>query len=246
MARTLPSLMFYVRFISIINQGSAKARRGQYGTPEWCENSLATLRALEAAGVKFEITGTDAFKSVEGPCVFIANHMSTLETMVLPALVAPFKDATFVVKQSLVDYPIFKHVMRSRDPITVGRTNARDDLKAVLEGGAERLAMGRSIIIFPQTTRTSVFDPAQFNTIGTKLAKRAGVPVVPIALKTDAWGNGAYLKDYGRIDPSKKVYFSFGKPLWIKNSGKEEHLEIVKFIAGKLKEWEKEEQVLKS
>jgi 1-acyl-sn-glycerol-3-phosphate acyltransferase len=242
----LTSLAFYTRLVSIVVRGSAKAKYGHYGTPEWSEDSLASLRALETVGVKFEITGTDAFKAVEGPCVFVANHMSTLETFVLPALIAPFKDATFVVKQSLVDYPIFKHIMRSRDPITVGRTNPRDDLRAVLEGGAERLKAGRSIIIFPQTTRTPVVDPSQFNTIGIKLAKKAGVPVVPIALKTDAWGNGTYLKDYGRIDPSKTAHFAFGKPLWIKDRGNEEHLEIVKFIIGKLKEWAAEEQARKS
>ncbi len=242
MARALTSLTFYTRLFSIVVRGSAQAKRGRYGTPEWCENSLATLRALEAAGVKFEITGTDAFKAVAGPCVFIANHMSTLETFILPTIIAPFKDATFVVKQNLVDYPIFKHIMRSRDPITVGRMNPRDDLKAVLEGGTERLKAGRSVIIFPQTTRTPVFDPVQFNTIGIKLAKRAGVPVVPVALTTNAWGNGMFLKDYGRIDPSKKARFAFGKPLRIRERGTEEHQEIIEFITVKLKEWEGEDR----
>jgi len=38
--------------------------------------------------------------------------------------------------------------------------------------------------------RTVAFDPALFTSIGVKLAQRAGVPVVPLALLTDAWGNG--------------------------------------------------------
>jgi 1-acyl-sn-glycerol-3-phosphate acyltransferase len=117
-AKALTSLTFYFRLFSIVVRGSSEAKHGRYGTPEWCENSLATLRALEAAGVTFEITGTEAFKAVEVPCVFIANHMSALETFVLPAIIAPFKDSTFVVKQSLVDYPIFKHIMRSRDSLS--------------------------------------------------------------------------------------------------------------------------------
>jgi 1-acyl-sn-glycerol-3-phosphate acyltransferase len=238
MARALTSLTFYAQLVSIVLRGSAKAKRGQYHTPEWCENSLATLRALESVGVKIEVTGIDSFLAVAGPCVFIANHMSSLETFVLPTLIAPRKDTTFVVKQSLVDYPVFKHIMRTRDPITVGRTNPREDLKAVLEGGTERLRAGMSVVIFPQTTRTPVFEPDQFNTIGIKLAKKANVPVVPIALKTDAWNNGAFLKDYGRIDPSKKVHFAFGKPIWIRDRGTNEHQEIIEFIAGKLKEWE--------
>lgn len=219
-------------------RASRRAKRSRYGDDDWIRSSLDTLRALEGTGVRFEITGIDDFKGVEGPCVFIANHMSTLETFVLPAIIAPFKMATFVVKESLVEYPVFRYVMRSRNPITVSRTNPREDLKTVFDGGIERLRKGLSIIIFPQTTRSTLFDPAEFNTIGVKLAKKAGVPVVPVALKTDAWGNGRRLKDFGRIDPSIPVHIAFGKPLWIKDRGNEEHREIIGFITERLKEWQ--------
>lgn len=241
-ARLMPSVAFYASVLRIVMQASRKAKRGDYDTKEWCRSSLATLHALEQVGVRLVITGIDNFRSLEGPCVFIGNHMSTLETFVLPVLIAPIKDATFVVKQSLVEYPVFKYVMRSRNPITVGRSNPRDDLRAVLDGGVERLKAGMSIIIFPQTTRTPAFDKEQFNTIGIKLAKRAGVPAVPIALRTDAWGNGKYFKDFGRIDPARTVHFAFGKPLVIKDRGNEEHEQIIEFITGKLDEWARERQ----
>ncbi|MBI5213137.1 MAG: 1-acyl-sn-glycerol-3-phosphate acyltransferase [Nitrospirae bacterium] len=236
-AKAAPSLSLYCRIIDIVFRAASKAKNKKYGNAEWCDSSLESLRALEYVGVRIKITGIDNFRKLEGPCVFISNHMSTLETFVLPAIISPLKEATFVVKKSLIDYPVFKHLMRSRDPIVVGRTNPREDLKAVLEGGIERLEAGRSIIIFPQTTRTAVLDPKAFNTIGIKLAQRANVPVVPVALKTDAWGNGKYLKDFGKIDRSKKVYFAFGEPLWIKGRGAEEHNRIIEFISGKLKEW---------
>ncbi len=241
--KMFPSLAFYFRAFLIVLRASSKAKRGHYETGDWSKSSLAILRALEHVGVDIEITGVGSFSLLEGPCVFIANHMSTLETFVLPTIIAPIKDVTFVVKQSLVEYPIFKHVMRSRNPITVGRQNPRDDLKAVLEGGVERLKAGRSIVIFPQTTRTPVFDPDAFNTIGIKLAKKAGVPAVPIALKTDAWGTGKFLKDYGRIVPSKRVRFAFGTPLTVRGRGTEEHDEIIRFIIGKLREWEPSNEV---
>ena len=237
-ARMAPSFIFYYHAFMIVFRGSSLAKRGRYGTAEWCQSSLATLRALEQVGVNVEITGIDSIRGLDGPCVFLANHMSTLETFVLPVIISSFKDSTFVVKQSLVDYPVFKHIMRSRDPITVGRSNPRDDFKAVMDGGVERLRAGRSIIIFPQTTRTPVFDHESFNTIGMKLARKANVPVVPIALKTDAWGNGKFLKDYGKISPEKRVYFAFGKPMTVSDRGTEEHAAIIEFISRKLKEWE--------
>jgi 1-acyl-sn-glycerol-3-phosphate acyltransferase len=232
-----PSLAFYSYILSIVFRASAKARRGVYDDAAWCGSSLDTIRALEHVGVRLDISGLDHVAALEGPCLFIGNHMSTLETFVLPVLLVPFKRTTFVVKQSLVEYPVFGQVMRSRDPITVRRTNPREDLKSVLEGGAERLAEGISIVIFPQTTRTPAFDPKEFNTIGVKLAKRASVPVIPFALKTDAWGNGRLHKDFGRIDPSKAVHFAFGAPLRIADRGSEEHEAIIRFISAHLTEW---------
>jgi 1-acyl-sn-glycerol-3-phosphate acyltransferase len=236
-AKRMPSFGFYRRMAAIVFSSSSLAKRGLYGDKEWSESSLAIMKALEHVGVVFEVTGADHFINLQPPCVFIGNHMSALETFVLPCIIEPFKDVTFVVKQSLIDYPVFRHVMRSRAPIVVSRTNPREDLKAVLEGGTERLNAGRSVIIFPQTTRTPAFDPAEFNTIGIKLARKAAVPVIPIALQTYAWGNGKHLKDFGRIDPSKKVCFAFGEPLAVTGNGAAEHRKIIEFISSALKTW---------
>ncbi len=235
--RAFPSLFFYCQDSVIVWKAFWRAKRGRYDTAAWAASSRDVLRALESVGVKFAITGIDNVRTLDTPGVFIANHMSILETFVLPGLIASFRDATFVVKQSLVEYPVFKHVMRSRDPVTVTRTNPREDLRAVLEGGEQRLKAGISIVVFPQTTRTTVFDPTDFNSIGVKLAKKAGAPIIPIALKTDAWGNGRYLKDFGRIRPSAKVHFAFGKTQWVEGRGREEHEAIVRFISDKLAEW---------
>ena len=235
--KALPTLGFYRYIFPIVWKAGAKAKKGNYDTTEWAKSSLAVLHALEHIGIKFEITGVEHFRELKGPCVFLSNHMSTLETFVLPAIIASIKPVTFVVKESLVETPVFKYVMRSRDPITVGRANPREDLKAVFEGGTGRLNAGISIIIFPQTTRFLDFDPKKFNTIGIKLAKKANVPVVPVALKTDAWGNGRVFKDFGKMDPSKIVHFAFGEPLRIRDRGTEEHEKVLEFISSKLKEW---------
>jgi 1-acyl-sn-glycerol-3-phosphate acyltransferase len=163
--------------------------------------------------------------------------MSTLETFVLPTLILPFSRVTFVVKQSLVEYPVFRHIMRSREPVTVGRANPRDDLKAVLAEGPERLGRGLSVVVFPQTTRSLVFDAAKFNSIGVKLAKRAGVPVMPVAIRSDAWGNGRLVRDLGAVDPSKPVHIAFGAPFAVEGRGGEEHERVVAFIGGHMRRW---------
>ena len=237
LVRAFPSFFFYCRDAVIVGKACWRAKRGRYDTAAWVASSQEVIRALERVGVEFEITGLDQLRNLAVPAVFIGNHMSILETFALPGIIASFRETTFVVKQSLVEYPFFKHVMRSRNPVTVTRTNPREDLRAVLEGGESRLKAGVSLVIFPQTTRTTAFDPQDFNSIGVKLAKKAGAPIVPLALKTDAWQNGRYLKDFGRIRPAAKVHFAFGEPLWVADRGREEHEAIVRFVSERLQQW---------
>jgi 1-acyl-sn-glycerol-3-phosphate acyltransferase len=127
--------------------------------------------------------------------------------------------------------------MSSRDPILVGRTDPRKDFEAVMSGGMERLAKGISIIIFPQSTRSVEFKPEEFNSLGVKLAKKAGVPVVPVAIKTDFWGNGNLIKELGPLDSKKPIHIRFGEPFSISGSGKEENQRIIRFIQSALEEW---------
>ena len=236
-ARTFPTFNFYRRFAWNVYRSSRRARRGEYGDLEWSQTSHQVLQSLEAVGVRAEFSGLEQIRGLQSPCVFVGNHMSMFETMVLPAIIQPIRAVTFVVKQSLLDYPVFRHVVRTRNPIAVSRDNAREDFKAVMQGGLERLEQGISVVVFPQTTRSITFDTAQFNTIGVKLALRAGVPVVPIALLTDAWGNGKWFKDLGPIDPQKPVRISFGPPIAITGRGNEQHQQIIDYIQTKLSDW---------
>jgi 1-acyl-sn-glycerol-3-phosphate acyltransferase len=235
-----PSLIFYPQLFRTIWQNSRKAKQNSYDGTEWADSSLVVLRELEDAGVRFEITGMKNIGSFAGPAVFIANHMSSLETFILPCIVQPVKPVTFVVKKSLVDTPFFGHIMRSRDPILVGRENPREDLKSVMEQGTNKLGAGISVIIFPQSTRSTRFIPEEFNSLGIKLASRAGVPVVPVALKTDAWGTGRIIKDFGPIDKNKTTYFAFGEPIRVEGRGIDEHRRVIDFIQENLSKWNRE------
>lgn len=213
--------------------------QGIYPTGEWVRSSVNVMKLLEACGGRFHVTGLDHIRNCKGPVVFIGNHMSTLETMVLPGLIAQIVDCTFVVKDSLVKRWAFGPVIRSRDPIVVSRHNSREDFVTVMTRGPEILAAGRSIVIFPQSTRRIEFKPDEFNSLGVKLASKAGVRVIPFALKTDFWRNGRCVKDLGPLDRhNRDVYFTFGEPMDVRGSGKEENKMIIEFIQSNLERWE--------
>ena len=227
-------------YASVVLRTRKQAIRKQYFTKEWTDSSFEIFRYIEKIGGKFHITGMENITKSSGPVLFISNHMSTLETMILPSIIAPLKDSTFVVKESLVKHPLFGDVMRSRNPIVVGRKDPRKDFETVMNGGLDLLSKGISIIIFPQSTRSLEFKPEEFNSLGVKLARKAGVEVVPMAIKTDFWGNGKLIKEFGPIDRHKPIHIKFGEPFRIIGNGKEENQRIIDFIQSNLEKWKSE------
>jgi 1-acyl-sn-glycerol-3-phosphate acyltransferase len=230
-------LYFTLKYANTVLRTRKEAIRKVYDTKAWTDSSFEILRFIERAGGVFHITGMENITKPAGPVLFISNHMSTLETMILPSIIGPHKELTFVVKESLVKHPLFGDVMKSRNPIVVGRTDPRKDLEAVMNGGMELLKNGISIVIFPQSTRSVEFKTEEFNSLGVKLAKKADIPVVPIALKTDWWGNGKMIKELGPIDHHKHIHIKFGEPMKVVGNGKEENQRIIDFIKSSLKEW---------
>lgn len=227
-------------YASVVLRTRKQAIRKQYFTKEWTDSSFEIFRYIEKIGGKFHITGMENITKSSGPVLFISNHMSTLETMILPSIIAPLKDSTFVVKESLVKHPLFGDVMRSRNPIVVGRKDPRKDFETVMNGGLDLLSKGISIIIFPQSTRSLEFKPEEFNSLGVKLARKAGVEVVPMAIKTDFWGNGKLIKEFGPIDRHKPIHIKFGEPFRVTGNGKEENQRIIDFIQSNLETWKSE------
>ncbi|MEN8153744.1 MAG: lysophospholipid acyltransferase family protein [Acidobacteriota bacterium] len=235
-------IYFYILLLKrIISSSIFSAKKGLYSSARWASDSFDIHGFVEGCGGICEFSGLDNIRKVKNePVVFIGNHMGLIETLLLPSIIVPVKPALFIIKDSLVKQPFFGDIMKATDPIVVGRTNPRDDLKLVLEEGAKKLKEGKSVIIFPQSTRSSVFKRDRFNSLGIKLAKNAGVKIVPIALKTDFIENGKHLRDFGKLNREKTVYIKFGSPVTIKENGKTEHEKVISFIVDNLKHWKAE------
>jgi len=227
----------YARFVGTVFKSRKLIEEDRYGNENWAETSLDVMRAIESVGGRFEISGIDNLRKAEGPLVIIANHMSALETFVLPCLVTVIKPTTFVVKEKLMRGVFFGKIMKSRDPIVVGRENAREDMEIVLREGEKRLRDGLSVILFPEGTRQKSFVPENFNSLGTKLAKRAGVKVLPVALKTDFWSNGRILKGFGPLKRKRRIHIAFGEAMDVEKKEKETHQKVVDFIASHFRLW---------
>jgi len=199
--------------------------------------ALRVMRIVEKWGAHLRFDGLNRYPAEKGPYVFACNHMGTLEVNALPGLIASRTPMTFVVKQSLLEMPFFGQVLKRLQAIPVMRQHPGEDLKQVLNEGERLLSEGVSVILFPEGGRQDIFSHRRFNSLAVKLAIRAGVSVVPVALRTDFWGEGKRVKEFGPLFPEKPVHISFGDPVTPEGRGKASHQQILNYIADHLMEW---------
>ena len=228
---------FYYIYIRVLAESRGFVKRGEYGRENWAWTSWEILRIIERCGGRVEVSGLEHLRNTQAPFVIVGNHMSTLETHVIPVLVLPVADMTFIVKESLTRHLYFGPIMRACNPITVGRKNPREDLVHVMAEGARMLKEGRSLVIFPQSTRSRIFMPEHFNSMGAKLAERAGVPLIPVAIKSDFWDNGRVIRDIGPLRRERTVHIEFGAPLGPGALAREAHPQVLNFITERILSW---------
>ncbi len=141
--------------------------------------SVGSELALAAAGIKLNVHGEENLWS-DRPCVFLFNHQSQLDVMILGALLR--KDFTGVAKKSLEHDPVFGPIGYLADVAFVDRSNssaAREALKPVVEA----MKKGKCIAIAPEGTRSPTPRLLPFKTGAFHMARQAGVPVVPIVIR---------------------------------------------------------------
>lgn len=230
-------LYFFFRTIWVFYGVARDAAKGLLNRDNQVNQSNRNIDILERCGAKIHIRGLDKLNADPGPFVIIGNHMSSIETTVLNSIIGPRLDFTFIFKRSLLNMPYMGAALRALEAIPVDRVNPRDDFKTILTDGVKKLKEGRSILVFPQSTRCVEFKPDEFNTIGVKLARSAGVKVLPMALKTDFLATGKVVHDCGGIHPNREIHFEFGDPIEVTGNGREAHQQVIDFITGRLAVW---------
>ncbi len=211
---------------------------GRFNYEKWAELTFASIAFAEKIGGRVIFEGFKERAGYDAPVVYVSNHMSTLETMILPVTLLSFNHISIVLKDSLARMPLVGKAFARIGSIGVTRTNPRADLQTVLKVGAERLRNGRSVLLFPEGTRQDHFDPAGFNSLGSKLAQRCGVPVVPIAVKTDFLQKGHFIRDFGMVDAARPIHIACGPLLAPELGAREMHRHCVEFIGEKLRQWQ--------
>lgn len=133
---------------------------------------------LLLAGVTVRVEGGETVPAHE-PIIFMCNHQSNFDILAL-FLAIPQRFA-WIAKEELFRIPVFGHSMSRAGYIPLDRSDGRRALKSMDEA-ATAIRNGRSVIIFPEGTRTTDGKLLPFKQGAFLLAGKAGVRVVPMTI----------------------------------------------------------------
>lgn len=133
-----------------------------------------------------------------GPVIFACKHQSSWETL---AFTRVFPNSAIVLKRELLLIPVVGWAMARVGNIAVERGDGAAALRGLVRQARAAIAEGRSILIFPEGTRTPVGSQRPYQVGTAALYRQLGVPVVPVALNSGLfWGRRQFIKWPGLID----------------------------------------------
>jgi len=131
------------------------------------------LKLMEGLGLfRTEWSGAAALRT-PGPHLIVANHPTLIDVI---QLISHLPQADCVISMSHARNPFLARAASQAGYIT----NA--DGAAVVGACVEKLRAGRTVVLFPEGTRSSSIGMQPFRRGAAHIALRAGVPILPIAI----------------------------------------------------------------
>ncbi len=141
--------------------------------------ALHYLPACRACRV-VEVAGRGG-RPAGGPAIYVANHRSSIDAILLLALLPP---TSLVIKARHARKLGYACMVRFFDfvPIAAG---ALSSLRQSMDKCRDLLAAGQNLLIFPEGMRASFTTLMPFADFAFRLAIARGVPIVPVVVHSD-------------------------------------------------------------
>jgi len=150
-----------------------------------------------------------------GPGILASNHVSWLDPLVVGSTVP----CVPVSKLDVSGWPIIGGLVGELGVLFVSRGDVQSGAR-VIRGAERALTAGLPVLNFPEGTTTTGGQVLPFRRGLFGLARRSGVPVVPVALSYEprdlAWvGDATFLPHYLRLAGNQRavVRVRFGDPV---------------------------------
>jgi 1-acyl-sn-glycerol-3-phosphate acyltransferase len=152
----------------------------------WVEISL---------GITCEVEGWEHVP--RQPVVLLAKHQSAWETLFMESRFPP---QCWIIKKELLWLPFVGWSLYAIRCIAIDRSSGHNARDQIVEQGAQRLAQGMWVSIFPEGTRVPPGKVGRYGIGGALLATRTGTPILPMAHNAgEYWGRYAFRKRAGRV-----------------------------------------------
>jgi 1-acyl-sn-glycerol-3-phosphate acyltransferase len=168
------------------------------------------LRLLSALVAPRSVEGLEQIEGIDGPVVLVANHTSHADTMVI-TLSLPHRRRRRLVVAAAADYFFSNPVTSWLSSLFVGAIPVERDRasRRLLDLCHRLLGEGWSLLLYPEGGRSPNGEMQEFKPGAAWIARRSGVPVIPVHL------SGTYqVLPKGRTLPRRhRVRVRFGAPL---------------------------------
>jgi len=170
--------------------------------------SIWGARAI--CGIEYRVQGRERLIEMNARgqrAVLCSKHQSTWETFAYPVLLP--MPLSYVFKRELILVPFFGWSMARLDMIHIDRSKGADSWAKIARQGAEFMAKGCWVIMFPEGTRIARGRQGKYKNGAARLAITTQVPIVPVAVSSArVWPRGGlFLQRPGVVD------VSFGPPI---------------------------------
>ena len=187
-------------------------------------------RVIKQLGYELIVAGQENIP-LDSAVFFVSNHQGTLDpALIVASCPIPM---TFISKTENIKLPVFGSWIKTIEVILFDREERASNIYMLREA-ARNLKAGRSLLIFPEGTRSKGTKMNEFKVGATQPAYLAKSIIVPITL------NNAFCIDGGQ-DRSNKLGITYGNPLSYeeyKNYNQEEiSLYLHQIIESNIDEW---------
>ena len=159
----------------------ADARRGHSAFGCALYASLWVLTRMFAVSVfGFRVRFAESLPK-QGGLLVLSTHQSHLDPLLLG--LSCHRRLSSMARSSLYRFKPFAAIITALDAIPIDRESST---VAAMKGVINRLRDGAAVVIFPEGTRTADGKLGELKGGFVLLAKRAGVPIVPVAM-VGAW-----------------------------------------------------------
>ena len=134
---------------------------------------LWLVKAVSAADIRVE--GREHINDQRRQLI-IANHPTLIDVVILISL---FPQANCVIKEAVVRNPFMRSTVRAADYIS---NREPEDL---LDNCISYLRDGKSLLLFPEGTRTRHNEPIKFKLGAATVAVRANADILPVAIECE-------------------------------------------------------------